>query len=126
MELDRRQKWGGILNGIPELTEPQRQQLRHHHRGQWVPPRALYAFWNTVDPAEESWSLKGLLTALAEDRIEIEALLADHREQTERLTKWRVDVERLGRERDVDDEIHLRRYYERLTDLGYHGERPSC
>ena len=122
-ELEGREKWGGVLDGVPELTDAQRHELRHHHRETWVPHTALGYFWDTVDPNEGSWSLAGLLAALAEDGIEIEPMVAKYPEEGERLTKWRLDVERLGHERDVDDDVSLRRYYQRLIRFGYEGCR---
>src|SRR5262245_29733760 len=99
-ELERRARWGGIVDDVPALTADERNLLEEFRRGEsgWVPQRALHYAWGRVDPihgiggshvlgrlrqagdsgAGDGWSLEKFLEALAVDQIEIDRAVAEH------------------------------------------------
>lgn len=138
-ELAARARWGGLLPGVPELTDEQWEAWRVHNRDRWVPMAALAYFWDRVDrvhgcggeivlgrprrPGDEDagdgWSLSRFLNALDEDRRDVEEVVADHPEQASRLQRWFVAVDGLGRERDREQDRRIGHFYEQLSTLGY-------
>jgi hypothetical protein len=111
---------------------------------EWMPQHALHHFWARVDSLHgrggkyslerlstpndpdfgDGWRLERFLEALDRDRAEIDAFIAVHPEQADRLRGWLEDIEWLARQRDVDPDCRkwrLGRYYEVLSALGYDG-----
>jgi hypothetical protein len=123
-ELERRARWGGVLDGIPALTEDQaaaRQALQEASET-WVPQAALDYVWNHVDPLHgDAWTWAGFAAALAVDRRAVRRVSAAHPEQAARLRTWLRTVSALGRARDGDPNPQVGEYLRVLGDLGRDG-----
>jgi hypothetical protein len=122
-EFERRAKWGGLIDGIPELTDDERaewQRMREAN-GSWVPQAAMRFMWNNVDAlhGDGAWSWRGFLEALDADRQEIARVITTHPAQASRLNEWAVRVEALGRRRNGDSGYLVGPFYEQLMVLGF-------
>jgi hypothetical protein len=148
-ELCRRAKWGGIIHDVPTLTPEQATewQERQEAAEDWRPQAALRYAWQRVDPihglggeycvgrqkrpddldCDDPWEVRRFLRALDRDRRELARVIAKHPEHASRLQRWVSDMERLGRARAVDQDVHVGGYYEELMQLGVdHGARGDC
>ncbi len=121
-ELSERARWGGLLPGVPELTDEQRDQWRARTRDWWVPMRALRFCWDRVDAVHgDAWSYEGFEVAVARDRAEIAQVVADHPEQGSRLQRWLGDIQRFALEREREPDHGVGYFYTALSQLGYLG-----
>lgn len=121
-ELAGRARWGGLLPGVPPLTDEQRAIwiARREASDDWHPQHALTFLWKHVDPNHGGpWAWAGFAAALAADDREIERVTAAHPEQAVRLAQWRDSVQALAWARDGNHERRIGFYYERLAQLGH-------
>jgi hypothetical protein len=143
-ELTNRAYLGGVVPGIPALTDEQRTEwtARREASSDWVPQAALRYCWDRVDlghghggrwyqgrerrPGDpdfgDGWSWQGFLHALQADDREIVRVVTKHSKQANRLRDWRRRIEALGRQRNADARVPtLGQYYSALSELGYSG-----
>lgn len=136
-DLELRSRWGG-LSGLPALTPAEAElfcRLRRA-RSDWFPQRALWYAWRHVDPRRwdggrplelgdprygAAWTLAEFRAALADDAVDIDAVIHEHPDQGHRLRDWRRRMERLGDERENDSDTRdgVGYYYDALGALGY-------